>query len=120
MTILNQTINLVQDGYTWGFHLSWGSLYVLIIGFGFIIIGGYFIPKDKKHIGVFLCFLCFCVIGIISVISAFHSKPTYREVYQYEVTIDDSISFHEIYDKYDIIEQRGDIFILQEKNQNDG
>ena len=115
MTILNQTVNLVKEGYTWGFHLSLGTIYLLIVGFSFIFIAAYIIPEDKKHIGVLLCFLCLLILGIVSVISAFHSKPIYREVPQYEVIIDDSVAFHEIYDKYDVIEQRGNIFVLQEK-----
>ena len=35
--------------------------------------------------------------------------------YRYEVTIDPSVLFSEIYEKYDVIEQRGEIWVLEEK-----
>lgn len=35
--------------------------------------------------------------------------------YQYEITIDDETSFSEVIEKYNIIEQRGDIFVVEEK-----
>lgn len=34
---------------------------------------------------------------------------------QYECTIDKNVSFVELYEKYDVIEQRGDIWVLEEK-----
>lgn len=39
--------------------------------------------------------------------------PTGR--YRYEVTISDTANFKEIYEKYDVVEQRGDIYVLEEK-----
>lgn len=35
--------------------------------------------------------------------------------YEYMVQFNDDISFVEIYDKYDVIEQRGDIWTIQDK-----
>jgi hypothetical protein len=34
---------------------------------------------------------------------------------QHEVIFDEGASFMDVIDKYDIIEQRGDIFVLEEK-----
>ncbi len=34
--------------------------------------------------------------------------------YKYEVTIDSSVTFSEIYEKYDVIEQRGEIWVLED------
>ena len=36
---------------------------------------------------------------------------------QYEVTIDDTVSFTELNDKYEVIEQRGKIWILEDKEE---
>ena len=36
---------------------------------------------------------------------------------QYEVTIDDTVSMTEFNKKYEIIEQRGDIFVVKEREQ---
>lgn len=38
-----------------------------------------------------------------------------KRVIQYECTIDSNVSFVELYEKYDVIEQRGDIWVLEEK-----
>lgn len=116
MTILNETVELIQEGYTWGFHLSFSSIFLLIVGIGMIALCIYIIPDNSKSIGVIIFLLIFFGIGIVSLVSAFHTKPVYREVPRYEVIFDDTVSFQEIYNKYDIIEQRGQIFVLQEKN----
>lgn len=39
--------------------------------------------------------------------------PTDR--YHYEATIDDDVTFTELYEKYEIIEQKGEIYILKDK-----
>lgn len=40
---------------------------------------------------------------------------TSNKIAQYECTIDNKVSFVELYEKYDVIEQRGDIWVLEEK-----
>ena len=37
--------------------------------------------------------------------------------YEYEVTIDKSVDFIDIYENYDIIEQRGNIWVIQDKEK---
>lgn len=39
------------------------------------------------------------------------------EVTRYEVTIDETVSFQEIMNQYDIINQRGNIYVIQGKNE---
>ena len=34
--------------------------------------------------------------------------------YRYEVTIDESVKFSDIYDNYEVIEQRGEIWVLED------
>ena len=38
-----------------------------------------------------------------------------NRITQYECTIDKDVSFVEVYEKYNVIEQRGDIWVLEEK-----
>lgn len=38
-----------------------------------------------------------------------------NRITQYECTIDKDVSFVELYEQYDVIEQRGDIWVLEEK-----
>lgn len=60
-------------------------------------------------------------LGIIAIIwggfagrvIAYDKEPTGR--YQYECTIDDSASFNDVMEYYNVIEQRGDIWILEDK-----
>lgn len=35
--------------------------------------------------------------------------------YEYEVIIDESVDFIDIYENYDVIEQRGDIWVIEDK-----
>ena len=51
-------------------------------------------------------------IGLLIFASDFQ-EPTGK--YQYEIMIDDSTTFSEVIEKYDIIEQRGEIFVVEEK-----
>lgn len=39
--------------------------------------------------------------------------------YQYEIAINDDVSFSEVTDKYEIIEQRGLIFLVEEKDDGE-
>lgn len=42
-----------------------------------------------------------------------------NRITQYECTIDKNVSFVELYEKYDVIEQRGDIWVLEEKTDGE-
>ena len=43
------------------------------------------------------------------------TEPTGR--YRYEVTIDESVSITDVYDNYNVIEQRGEILVLEDKDE---
>lgn len=53
------------------------------------------------------------VIGLIKLFNIPMIEPSGR--YRYECTIDESVSMTEVYERYDIIEQRGDIWVLEDK-----
>lgn len=58
------------------------------------------------------------VFGIISLFGIlFMTSVESTGRYRYEVTIDPSVTFSEIYEKYDVIEQRGEIWVLEEKEK---
>ena len=66
----------------------------------------------------------FCIIAAviffiacitITFIGAIFEKPSGR--YRYECLIDDTVPYTEIYDKYDVIEQRGSIWVLEDKEK---
>lgn len=112
MTILNETTELIQEGYTWGFDFSFWNIIIFILGILALIVCIYFIIDEGPSLGISFAF----ILGIAVVIGCFHSKPVYREIPQYEVIISEDTSFYDIYNNYDVIEQRGEIFILREKN----
>lgn len=87
-------------------------------------------------IGLALSFICtlmaltsaecsdFCIIVAviffiacltITFIGATFTKPSGR--YRYECLIDDTVPYTEIYDKYDVVEQRGSIWVLEDKEK---
>ena len=43
------------------------------------------------------------------------SKNTGR--YKYEATIDENVPFTEVYEKYDVVKQKGDIWVLKDKEE---
>ena len=124
MTILNETTELIQEGYTWG--ISYRSILPFILGGIFIIFGIKIIcnaewkawktTESSERLGTLILIICIFIVGLAGWAAAFHAKPTYKEVKQYEVTISPFTPFRMIYDNYDIIEQRGDIFILRDKD----
>lgn len=60
------------------------------------------------------------VIGIIAAIGflyfGYFQKKIPTDRYKYEVTIDESVRFTDIYEKYEVIEQRGEIWVLEDKD----
>ena len=56
-----------------------------------------------------------CLVFIASVLVSFVYTPNYTGRNQYKVLIDDSVSFNEIAEKYEIVGQDGEIYILEDK-----
>lgn len=55
------------------------------------------------------------ILGIVGMILEEKVEPLPTGITQYEVLIDESVNFQEVYDKYEVIERRGDIWVLQDK-----
>lgn len=54
------------------------------------------------------------VVGAICYLQAMRPTGEYR----YEVMIDESVSMTEFYERYDVIDQRGKIYKIKEKNDD--
>lgn len=78
------------------------EIFYLKDGLGFLII--------VMGLGVF------CMIGMV--VENIYLIPTNR--YEYKVTITDDVSFNELYEHYEIVDQEGKIFIIREKENIDG
>lgn len=74
-----------------------------------------FTSHDTASFFFIIIFVCSSIACVISnyINDTYNCEPTGR--YRYEATIDDSVSITEVYDHYNIIEQRGDIWILEDK-----
>ena len=85
-------------------------LSILFISSAIIIIVAFkYIRIDVIVVGAIMCVLC--LLGIVGVIDIIKTPP-YK---QYEVTISDEVSFKEFSGKYEVIEQRGEIYIVKER-----
>lgn len=70
--------------------------------------------KATSCLAILCTFLfCLCLAGLL--VGSCKQKPTGR--YQYECLIDDETPCAEIYDKYDIVDRRGKIWILEDKEE---
>ena len=55
------------------------------------------------------------ISGVIIILSPFFASEVETGQYRYEVIIDESVKFSDIYDNYEVVEQRGEIWVLEEK-----
>ena len=64
----------------------------------------------------------FLIITFITLEAANLEKTEHTGRYKYEATIDENVPFIEVYKKYDVVKQKGDIWVLKDKevNKNDG
>lgn len=69
---------------------------------------------DGLVIHMYVC-IGVLLITIVCTVAFGRTEPSGR--YQYEVTIDDSVSFTKLYEKYEVVEQKGKIWILEDKEE---
>lgn len=71
----------------------------------------------------FVCGLIAALVGailsVVGMIAEEKVEPLPTGIAQYEVLIDESVNFQEVYDKYEVIEHRGDIWVLQDKESEE-
>lgn len=106
MTILNQTE--IMQTPLW---LPIVFIVFILFGMTLFIIG---LATDKLKIVISSLPILLLTI-FICVLDDVYKVPTGR--YRYECTIDSKTSISEIYENYKIIEQRGDLWILEDKNE---
>lgn len=112
VTVLNR-IDIV-GGPVW---FVWAIIGLVFVGALCLAVG---ISKPYEWYSVaagVMAILCVLGIFILIIISDEIQKPTGR--YQYEVIIDDTVSVTELYEKYEVVEQRGEIWVLKDKEVNE-
>jgi hypothetical protein len=104
ITILNTT--LVEGGLdVWAFIVT--EVVVLLIGFGLGLA-----IWDGEPIPALITTVLTTLLTSILLWVANYDVP---DVIQYEVTISEEVSLIEFNEKYEIIDQRGDIYVIQER-----
>ena len=109
VTILN-TIELTGT--------SPGAFVTLVItGLLFLILMSCAEPINPKADGLVIFLIASSAIAFLVCmgIMVYQSENRKTGELQYEVTIDDTVSMTEFNKKYEIIEQRGDIFVVKER-----
>lgn len=104
MSILNEEYIYVQRN-----ELLSSILFYLV--FIFIVLSIILMAERYVKVGLSFCLIAF--IGIIFGIYFSHKVKTDTKLY--EVVLDDNYPISAIYDNYEIIEKRGKIWVLQDK-----
>ena len=109
------------DNPIYGFGFTWKFVVTLIIT-AFVIVCTVFILKyNKEHLNRYLdndsfALIIISIFGIaVTILMLFNGKvvDTYPT---YEVCLDETVNMVEFLDKYDILEQREDIIVVQERS----
>jgi hypothetical protein len=107
VNILNQ--EAVTENPDW-------SVWALII-LAIVAVVCWIIVASRNENEIFDFIICLlgvgCGLAFFAVMLFDPQAPTDR--YRYECTIDESVSIQDIYDNYEVIEQRGQIWILEDK-----
>ena len=106
VTILNQT--MVYEWPTWAFIVI--IVMAIIFGIGISVI----IEKDSIFGG-----LVTLISFLVAIVLALIDPKVETGLYKYEAIIDDDVSFTELYEQYDLIARRGEIYILQDKEDQE-
>ena len=95
------------------------SITAIILGVLFFvcIVGAIISAINCKFITfiIFVIFLLCSWIGFVVTAKASDKKIIPTGKYEYQVTIDDSVSMNKFYEKYEIVEVNGKIYTIREK-----
>lgn len=73
-------------------------------------------PNSKDNgVPIFGTIFLLAMIAMPIIIGTSESHWRTNERNQYECIIDDSVSINEVYENYNVIERRGDIWVLEDK-----
>lgn len=88
---------------------------IVLVGLLFlaVIIVGMSDESNKKNMKGLWCWL----FGIALILLV--ADIRYSKVDAIQCTIDDNVSIHEVYDKYDVIDKQGEIWTLREKTDEE-
>lgn len=100
-----------------------GSLFIYIIGcisISFIIVGLSIIATDvcsDKKLNIILSVILALIFGSVLGGATWYNQSKNSLPETYDVTIDESVSFREFDEKYEVVERNGEIYTIKEKFQ---
>lgn len=109
ITILNTTI--VDD------YAQWVLPTVLALGLICIVALVLMLNSNDTGVVIFGTISLLAMIAIPTIVITSKSHWRINERNQYECIIDDSVSINEVYENYNVLERRGDIWVLEEKEK---
>ena len=112
MTIL-QTVEIVEK--TWGW--SWLGLAIGVLAIGLMITFFLFDNNSDSAMAALSLFLC-VVLTVASGLVFANTKEKDR-YNKYQVLFDDSVSINELYENYEVIEQEGITFWVEDKRDDE-
>ena len=111
MTILNSYAEKVEPSGAATFLILISTMFAAI----FLITSiEAFKDRDKKA-GVILAMLC--AVSLIILFTIVYNVSEKPKVATYEVTLSDDYPATKLLEKYDLVEQRGEIWVIQEKKE---
>ena len=109
ITILN---TIIVDDYA-----QWVLPTVLALGFICIVALVLMLNSNDSGVIIFGTISLLAMIAMPIIIGTSKSHWRTNERNQYECIIDDSVSINEVYEYYNVIERRGDIWVLEDKEK---
>lgn len=109
ITILNTTI-VNEDA-------QWVLPTVLALGLICIVALVLMLNSNDTRVVIFGTISLLAMIAIPTIVITSKSHLRINERNQYECIIDDSVSINEVYENYNVLERRGDIWVLEDKEK---
>lgn len=107
--ILNKT-EIIEAAFP-----SWAT-WTMIIGSLLFVLGGFlFSIIDDDAWLAFGIVVALLLVLVMSIIGFMCEGEVHTGRYRYEVLMSDDVNFKEVYEKYKLIETRGEIFVFEDK-----
>lgn len=90
---------------------GWQIATLIVLGIMLIFFEVFFACQEQWGRSWACAFLAFIIIGLALFLCSVKKEKT-----RYECAIDDTASFIEIMENYDVVDRRGDIWILEDKD----
>lgn len=92
--------------------LSWGVVFFVAFGAGLLAC---LLMTLQEEDGISTAIISVIVAIVIFILGAFLIGVDTTEVTEYKVIIDDSVSYVEFMEKYEVIDQEGEIYTVRER-----